>query len=77
MSIPETGQRAQWERLNASRAASQLREMAMDAVAPCRHCDRTEPHAFENPDAHTWDPHHLVVDPAAIISALGAEGEAS
>lgn len=47
-----------------------LEDEARAAVAPCTHCDRTEPHAFEEPDAHTWDPHHMTVDPEDVLRLI-------
>ena len=47
-----------------------LEDEARAAVAPCQLCDLTVPHAFEEPNAHIWDPHHMTVNPADVLSLI-------
>jgi hypothetical protein len=47
-----------------------LEDEARAAIAPCGRCDLVVPHAFEDPDSHTWDPNHMVVNPADVLNLI-------
>jgi len=49
-----------------------LEDEARAALAPCAKCDLKVPHAFVEPDAHTWDPDHMTVDPRDVLMLIEA-----